>query len=626
MSAAAPGRPHPSANSASSREARLFVISLLAVTLLSLGLRLYRLDYESLWMDELVTVETYHYRGVPLIEKAADLGQPPLDNLIGAALAAAGLVDSDWWVRLPAALFGGGAVLLFGLVVRRMSGSGAGLTAALLLAVCPFHQYMSQEARPYTIFVCLGLATVLAYLWARARNRTRPWFGFGVLLFLTLMTRWVDPHFITLGLVVYSGIALAAAPRDIVERRRFGRMAISSVAAYAAYAPFFWVVLSHSRSATGGRGGDIGAHAAAHLSAWFLAAFHGYSTRTIFAAWPGPTWDILLGGALAGVGLLALLIRARRGGGVEGWFAPTALVPFPVAYALVFAMLGNALPKPQYLLFGVVALFALIAVGIDAARVQLARVHRRWGGSVSAVLVIAMLAPMTEATWESLQRADKQDWRGVMSHLRTHSGPDDAFAVMATDTIPTAYHVAAYGRSRYGLGNAAFFRLNLDADPGELSSDPWTREENALWVVGYTDRRYTGHDELPPPRLAGATVHLFQGLFLVECHGARPASDRLLDVLAEIYAQLPEGSSLTAPAVLAARLEAERGSAIDALDWLRIASGQCRDRVELDLLERDWIGPLRAELEATLRVEHHTRANERAGPAQPLSDGQSLVE
>ena len=362
------------------------------------------------------------------------------------------------------------------------------------------------------------------------------------------------------------------------------------------------------------------------MAEWFQAAFHGYSTRTIFAAWPGPGWVAAFGAALASVGLVALLIRAHRRRAVEAWFVPVALVPFPVVYALVFALLGNALPKPPYLLFGVVALFTLIAVAISGVQARLALAHRRWAGTVAIALAASLAAPMAAATWESLQRADKRDWRGLMNHLRTHAGSSDAFAVMATDTIPSVFHVAAYGRSRYGPPDAAFLRLRLETEAVELDSGPWIRGDNSLWVVGYTDRRYVGHDELPPPRIAGATVRSFQGLFLIERRGAESAASRLLGVLSELYAQLPEGSSLAAPAVVAAKIEAGRGSAVDALRWLRIASAQCRNRAELDLLNGVWIAPLQAQLEAASGVEHHTRADKSARAAQPLSHGQSLVE
>ena len=117
----------------------LFLAALFFVTLAALSARLYRLDAESLWMDELVTAETYPLQLPQLILKAADEGQPPLDNLIGALLPRLGLAGSDWWVRFPAAVFGSASVFLFGWRAGRIAGAFAGIGAAVLLAVCPLH-------------------------------------------------------------------------------------------------------------------------------------------------------------------------------------------------------------------------------------------------------------------------------------------------------------------------------------------------------------------------------------------------------------------------------------------------------------------------------------------------------
>ena len=63
-----------------------FALGLVAVTLFALGVRLYHLDLESLWYDELTQVMTYHLPVTYVVRAAAGHGQPPLDYLIGMAL------------------------------------------------------------------------------------------------------------------------------------------------------------------------------------------------------------------------------------------------------------------------------------------------------------------------------------------------------------------------------------------------------------------------------------------------------------------------------------------------------------------------------------------------------------
>ena len=136
----------------------VFRTVLAGVVLLALALRLYGLSDESLWLDELATVRTYSLPLKPLIVQSAEVGQPPFDNLIGAALDRAGLADSDWWVRFPSALFGTGCVFAVGLWMAEVAGAVVGITSALVLAVCPIHVYLSQEARPYMSFFFFALA------------------------------------------------------------------------------------------------------------------------------------------------------------------------------------------------------------------------------------------------------------------------------------------------------------------------------------------------------------------------------------------------------------------------------------------------------------------------------------
>ena len=607
---------------------RAFAYLLAFLTLAGLGLRLYRLDFESLWMDELSTVETFFHPLGTLVAKAADVGQPPLDNLIGALVANTGLGGSDWWVRFPPALLGGGAVALLGLLVRRLSGPGAGLIAALLLAVCPLHQYLSQEARPYSIFFCLGLATVLAYLSARAQSSRRAWIVFGVLLFLTLMTRWTDPHFLVLGLVLFSVLRLLVAPKCVAERARFRATFWSVTGAYLLYAPFFWIVLSHSGRSVAEQPRHVFARAGAHLAEWFAGTFHGYSTRTVFAAQSGSGWVLVVSGVMAALGVAVVVVRAVRHRSESAAFILAALLPFPLVYAVVFASLGNALPKPQYLLFGTTALLALTAIGIDGVRGAMCSWKRRPANVTCLALVLLLVVPMTRVVLESLDRRDKRDWRGVMGYLKEHSVAEDAFAVLATDTVPPVFHVAAYGRARYGPEVAKFLEVGLGSTGDEMANGAWARNDNTVWIIGYKDRMYLGYDQFATPGADGhdVRVHDFSGLFLMESKGREAGADRLVEAFSMIYSGLPDGRSLVAPAMLAARYEAERGLSRNALNWIDVALRQCGSAGEREILAREWIAPLEARLQSALGVEHHARAEERGGAAEPLPGGEPFIE
>jgi hypothetical protein len=133
-----PGADVSSRPAISSRAGVAYIVALGSITIGALGLRLHALDYESLWMDELVTVESYALPLWEIVPMAAELGQPPLENFIGAALYRLGLGNTDWWVRLPSVAFGAGGVLLLGMWTDMVSGgrTGGGGAAGGVSAAC----------------------------------------------------------------------------------------------------------------------------------------------------------------------------------------------------------------------------------------------------------------------------------------------------------------------------------------------------------------------------------------------------------------------------------------------------------------------------------------------------------
>ena len=103
---------------ASNKDRVLIIVAFSLLILASLGLRIHHLGYESLYMDELHQVSYYPLSPGQIIHGAAIQRQPPLDYWIGHIVYS--FSCSDFAVRLPAALFGAGAVLLFTLLTARL--------------------------------------------------------------------------------------------------------------------------------------------------------------------------------------------------------------------------------------------------------------------------------------------------------------------------------------------------------------------------------------------------------------------------------------------------------------------------------------------------------------------------
>jgi len=160
----------------------LFYAALLLITLAGLSLRLYKLNDESLWLDEAIAYKAatrFTVRELLSGEQRV-IGSPPLHYLVLKLwMRFAGITSGS--ARLLSALLGAGTVLLLGLCTEELFGRPSALLGTLLLSFSATHVYFSQEVRMYAL---LGVEAVLSlYLIARLQrdNRQRD------LLFLTVV-------------------------------------------------------------------------------------------------------------------------------------------------------------------------------------------------------------------------------------------------------------------------------------------------------------------------------------------------------------------------------------------------------------------------------------------------------
>ncbi len=88
--------------------------------------------------------------------------------------------------RLPPFIAGIGSLALLALMLRAQGRPGAGLTAALMLALHPWHVRYSTEARGYTMMLFFLILTVWFALIALRSGRWRWWLAFGAAEFLCM--------------------------------------------------------------------------------------------------------------------------------------------------------------------------------------------------------------------------------------------------------------------------------------------------------------------------------------------------------------------------------------------------------------------------------------------------------
>lgn len=192
------------------------------VCLVALICRLYKIDHESLWLDEGYTLL---FSGLPLSKLLLVGGaheHPPLYYLIVHVVM--GLRSSYLTPRVISAVAGTASILVLYLLGRRLFGRAEGVVAALLLAVSPFHLWYSRDGRAYELAGLLVLLSYLMLLVALDRPRKRLWLAYGVCLSLTLYTEYT-----TLLVLLPQGLLLIQARRRGLARQLAGAWLLAAL-------------------------------------------------------------------------------------------------------------------------------------------------------------------------------------------------------------------------------------------------------------------------------------------------------------------------------------------------------------------------------------------------------------
>ena len=122
-------------------------------------MRLYRLGYQSLWADEVLTfLSSKGTLANVLFQTEINTNILPLYYVVVNTVLRVG--NQDALLRLPSVFFGFISILTLYFVVANWLGKTSGLICALLLSISPFHIWYSQEARPYSFLFFLAVLSI----------------------------------------------------------------------------------------------------------------------------------------------------------------------------------------------------------------------------------------------------------------------------------------------------------------------------------------------------------------------------------------------------------------------------------------------------------------------------------
>ncbi|MCO5211628.1 MAG: glycosyltransferase family 39 protein [Caldilinea sp.] len=421
-------------NIAPERASTLWRVALLAIVLLAFGLRAYRLDFQSLWSDEGISLQRAQ---MALPEM---LGAMPVEHMPGYFALLNGWVrvagESDYALRFLSLW---ASVLAVALIYRLARDLGAGtnghsltmpvgVAAALLMATNAFQLWYAQEARMYSWLLAAALVSALA-LWRLVVRRGNGWL-WGTLY--AVATAWcVYLHLY--GALVPLAQAIFVMGWSIATRdgRGFLRWLAASLAALVLFVPWLPRALGIFGFSGWRAAGDP-----AEIPWRYLAAF------TAGDAMPEP-WHGLLPWLYAFLALAGIVVwwRVRRAASLLLVIGVT----LPMAGVLALA-LRNPDYHERYVIAVTAPLLLLVAGGLGIFDPGFWRKGSsrpgRWDGVVVVLLGLALaganlLAVQRHYTDTSLH---KPDFRGAAQTIMADLAPGDVVLVDGPDPSKVFLH------------------------------------------------------------------------------------------------------------------------------------------------------------------------------------------
>ncbi|MDP2660304.1 MAG: glycosyltransferase family 39 protein [Dehalococcoidia bacterium] len=200
------------------------------VLLLAFGLRVFRLDGQSLWYDE-GNSAFMTARSLPdiIAGAAADI-HPPLYYVVLSWWSGIGGYN-EFGLRFLSVVFGLLLVAILYTLAKKLFARQAGLAAAAIAAVSPFLIYYSQEARMYMLGALLCALAGLFFV--KAIEKDRYWAGYALAAAAALYTQYY-----AFGVILALNIFFVAAILWRSGRGLWSRWLAANIAAVLLYLPW----------------------------------------------------------------------------------------------------------------------------------------------------------------------------------------------------------------------------------------------------------------------------------------------------------------------------------------------------------------------------------------------------
>lgn len=384
----------------------LHYLALSVIVVVGAWLRLSGLRRQSLWFDEVDVVVRAQRPFDQVIHTFVAAGEngPVYNLLLAVWIRIAGI--SEIAVRFPSAVAGVLTIPLLYILARRVAGSRAGLFAAGLLAISPYHLWYSQEAKMYTLVVLAAVASSLLLVEALARNRAIWWVGY-----VLATTAMFYLHVATV--LVFVGQSLYV----VLNRRQWrGRERGWLLAAAALTLPYLPIAVWAMRVVGGG------------AATWQpdVSIWDAISILSIKMAVNRSTTDIERWGAAlyAVLAISGAYVLWRRRLPQRWWLLVGLLVIVPIV-GLWAVSLRQSVFSDRYAIVALPAYLILVGTAVSAALAS----RRGWLLGVLAAFTLLTFAWQPIRDVNRTDAAVKEDWRSAYADIARRGEPGDVILV-----------------------------------------------------------------------------------------------------------------------------------------------------------------------------------------------------
>jgi 4-amino-4-deoxy-L-arabinose transferase-like glycosyltransferase len=396
------------------------------------ALRLYGLDFQSLWNDEGLQYYVATQNSLSELFYQTRSFHPPLSFIINHVFLLIG--DSDFLLRLPSALFGIASLPVLYVLARDLTSKREATLAVLVLAISPFHIWYSQEGRMYSQLLFLSLLSSVLLVQALSSGKSFWWIGY-----ISAGAAGMYTH-------VFMALTLTAQFLWILfyYRRRLLPITASVIAVALLFLP--WTLLLPWVSgfvSSVGKAGLTGGSSSAGQAGFTLAAvpytFFVYSAglslgptvaelhinksvEFVLSFWPSLLAVITVFGILFCGGLFAMYKRFERRAVI---FVLLGLF-VPLAGAIAYSMTSRGTFNVRY----TVIAFPYFSIFIGTGLLYLSSVKRLVG--IAAFLGVIGIVSVSLHNHFANPRYAKEDIRSAVDFWRHHADDEPLLATGST--------------------------------------------------------------------------------------------------------------------------------------------------------------------------------------------------